>query len=123
MLPPLANQRRRPPMLGFFILSIGLGICLYYGMEWYELPVYTEAEIDQSTELNLQMDLQRMGPLLRPKTPDDLAVMRAKLRYEITDSIKQQNDKVHLRFSVGLIALIIGIGQLMSSWLIRRRFR
>lgn len=123
MLAPNTNQRRRPPMLGFFILSIGLGICLYYGMEWYELPRYTEAEIDQSTELNLQMDLQRMGAHLQPKTPDELAIMRAKLRYEITDSIKQQNDKVHLRFSVGLIALIIGVGQLFSSWMIQQRFK
>ena len=110
-------------MLGFFILSIGLGICLYYGMEWYELPTYTEAEVNQSTELNLQFDLQRLGPLSQPKNKDELELMRAKVRYEITSSIKEQSDKVHLRFSVGLIALIIGFGQLLSSWMIRQRFK
>lgn len=110
-------------MLGFFILCIGLGICLYYGMEWHELPVYTEAEIDQSTELNLQLDLQRMGDHLRPQTKDEMELMRAKLRAEITGSIKEQSDKVHLRFSVGLIALIIGLGQLASSWMLQRPAR
>lgn len=109
-------------MLGFIILCVGLGICLYYGMEWYELPTYTEAEIEQSTELNLQMDLQRMGEHLRPKTKEDLELMRARLRAEITGAIKEQSDTVHLRFSVGLIALIIGIGQLLSSWLMQKRF-
>ncbi len=109
-------------MLGFIILSIGIGICLYYGMEWYELPTYTEADIDQSTELNLQYDLQRLGPLSQPKTKDELELMRAKVRYEISSSIKEQSDKIHLRFSVGLIALIIGIGQMFSSWMIQRRF-
>ena len=109
-------------MLGFFILSVGIGICLYYGMEWYELPRYTEAEIEQSTELNMQLDLQRMGDHLRPQTRDEMELMRAKLRAEITGSIKEQSDKVHLRFSVGLIAVVIGIGQLVSSWMLRRRF-
>ncbi len=110
-------------MLGFFILCVGLGICLYYGMEWYELPTYNDAEIEQSTELNLQLDLQRMGEHLRPQTKDELELMRAKLRAEITGSIKEQSDKVHLRFSVGLIALIIGFGQLTSSWMLRRQSR
>lgn len=110
-------------MLGFIILVVGIGICLYYGMEWYELPNYTEADIAASTELNMQMDLQRMGTLLAPKTTEELETMRAKLRYEITDSIKQQSDKVHLRFSVGLVALILGIGQLVSSWMMQRRLK
>lgn len=123
MLLPTAPSRRRPPMLGFIILVVGIGICLYYGMEWYELPNYTEADIAASTELNMQMDLQRMGTLLAPKTTEELETMRAKLRYEITDSIKQQSDKVHLRFSVGLVALILGIGQLVSSWMMQRRLK
>ena len=121
MLAPNTPNRRRPPLIGFLIVCIGLGICLYYGMAWYELPTYTEAEIDQSTELNMQMDLQRMGPVLAPKTKDDLALMRARIRSEITTSIKEQSDTVHLRFSVGLIALIIGIGQMLSTWLMQRR--
>ena len=110
-------------MLGFFILSVGIGICLYYGVEWYELPRYTEADIEQSTVMNMQIDLQRMGDHLRPQTKDDMELMRAKLRSEIVSSIKEQSDKVHLRFSVGLIALIIGIGQLFSSWAIQQRFK
>ena len=122
MLQP-ATTRRRPPMLGFFILCVGLGICLYYGMEWYELPTYTEAEIAQSTELNLQLDLQRMGDHLRPQNKDEMELMRAKLRAEITGSIKEQSDEVHLRFSVGLIAIVIGFGQLLSGWMLQRRFK
>ena len=108
-------------MLAFLIFSIGLGICFYYGQQWYELPTYTEADIDASTELNLQMDLQRLGPLSQPKTKDELELMRAKLHAEIAGSIKQQSDKIHLRFSVGLIALILGLGQFVSSWAMRRR--
>jgi hypothetical protein len=120
MMLPNPN-RRRLPVLPFLLFSAGLGICFYYGQQWYELPKYIDADIDASTDLNLKLDLQHRGPNLQPANKDELARMRAEVRFEITSSIKRERDKPQQRFGIGLVALVLGLGQLMMGWLIRRR--
>jgi hypothetical protein len=119
MLPNPAN-RRRVPVLPFMLFAGGLGICLYYGQQWYELPKYSESDIDASTELNLKLDLQHRGPNLQPANKDELERLRAGVRYEITSSIKAEHDKLTQRFGIGLIALVLGFGQLVMTRLMRR---
>ena len=93
MLPPNPTNRRRVPLLPFLLFAGGLGICMYYGQQWYELPKYSDADIEASTELNLQMDLQHRGPNLQPASKDELDRMRAEVRFEITSSIQAERDK------------------------------
>ncbi|PTU33042.1 hypothetical protein [Stenotrophobium rhamnosiphilum] len=119
MLPP-TNYARRRPVLPILLFSAGLGICMYFGQEWYQLPKYSESDIDASTELNLKLDLQNRGPNLQPTSKDELETMRARVRFEITSSIKAERDKITQRFSIGLVALVLGFGQLVMEWLMRR---
>jgi hypothetical protein len=120
MMLPNPAHRRRVPLLPFMLFAGGLGICLYYGQQWYELPKYSESDIDASTELNLKLDLQHRGPNLQPANKEELERLRAGVRYEITSSIKAERDKVTQRFGIGLVALVLGLGQLVMARLMRR---
>ncbi|MGH8505168.1 MAG: hypothetical protein ACRETM_04300 [Stenotrophobium sp.] len=41
--------------------------------------------------------------------------MHARLCKEITDSIQRQRPNVEQRIGIGLIALVVGLGQLLSA--------
>ena len=120
MMPPTTHARRRP-VLPMLLFSAGLGICMYFGQQWYQLPKFSENDIEASTELNLKMDLQHRGPSLQPANDQELNRMRAEVRYEITSSINAERDKVTRRFSIGLVALVLGLGQLVMGWLMQRK--
>lgn len=106
--------RPRFASLPALMLALGLGLVSYYGIEWYELPEYSEAEIEASTELNLQLDLQRRGPHLQPDAAR-LEALRKTVRAEVETEIRKERETVQLRFGVGLIALVVGLGHLLSS--------
>ena len=108
-------------MLPLLVFAIGLGISGYYGHQYYHLPKYSDADIDASTDLNLQLDLQHRGPNLQPANTAELSLMRARIRKEITDSIGRQQAQLQQRIGIGLIALVFGLGQLVSAWLLQRR--
>ena len=40
---------------------------------------------------------------------------------EITAQVTQQREKIQLRFGVGLIALVLGLGNLAAQFLLSRR--
>lgn len=107
---PRAALRSLPALL----LAVGFGLCGYYGLEWYELPTYSEEEITASVDLNLQIDLQRRGPHLQPDAAG-LQRMREMVRAEVEAEINREREKVQLRFGVGLIALVLGLGQAAAS--------
>ncbi|MFA5941505.1 MAG: hypothetical protein WC809_19325 [Sinimarinibacterium sp.] len=106
---------RRTPFraLPALLLSIGVGLCGYYGQKWYELPTYSDQDIAASVELNLQLDLQRRGPHLQPDT-EGLKRPRETVRAEVEGEIRREREKVQLRLGVGLIALVLGAGQLAA---------
>ena len=111
---------RRPlSTLPAFLLALGLGLCGYYGMEWWQLPEYSEADIAASVELNLALELQQRGPHLKPN-PERLEQLRETLRAEVEGEIRREREKVQLRFGIGLIALVLGAGHLASARLIGR---
>ncbi|MEQ1439381.1 hypothetical protein AAG565_08450 [Fontimonas sp. SYSU GA230001] len=111
----------RPPFrtLPALLLSLGVGLCGYYGQKWYELPTYSEEDIAASVELNLRLDLQRRGPHLQPDAAG-LARMREMVQAEVEGEIRRERDQVQLRFGVGLIALVLGLGQLAAQRLLAR---
>lgn len=113
MPPPPTSFRILPALL----LSAGIGLCGYYGQKWYELPAYTAQDMAASVELNLQIDLQRRGPHLQPDA-EGLRHMREIVKTEVEANIRQEREKVQLRFGVGLIALVLGAGQLLATRLL-----
>ena len=123
MMPPKPQPRRRAPFFPLLVFSAGLGLTLYFGNQYYNLPHYSEADIDASTQLNLQLDLQHRGPNLQPANEAQLSLMRARIRKEITDSIQSQKTRLEQRIGISLIALVVGLGQLVTAWLLQRRER
>ncbi|SFF42213.1 hypothetical protein SAMN04488120_1043 [Fontimonas thermophila] len=107
-------HRPRLTSLPALLLAVGLGLVGYYGVEWYTLPEYSEADIEASVELNLQLDLQRRGPHLQPDA-ERLELLRKTIRAEVETEIRKEREKVQLRFGVGLIALVLGVGQIVGN--------
>jgi hypothetical protein len=103
---------RNPFGLPVFIFLAGLGIAGYYGLEWRNAPTWTNAEIEQSVDLNLAMDIERMGPHLRP-TGAKLDRLRAQVRAEVEHEANKGLKTAQLRFSVGLIAIVVGLVQVV----------
>ncbi|MES0874615.1 hypothetical protein [Sinimarinibacterium thermocellulolyticum] len=98
------------------LLSIGLGLTIYYGHEWWRLPEYSDADIDASVELNLHMELQRRGPHLQPDA-ENLERLRRLIRAEVQAEIRRERETIQRRFGIGLIALVLGLGQYAAgSW-------
>lgn len=114
---------RRPGLsLTALIAAIGIGLTAYYGEAWWKLPVYTEADIEASTELNLALDLERRGPHLQPDA-ENLERLREQVRAEVEADIRQQRETVQLRFGIGLMCLVVALGQALSAYLLGRGAR
>ncbi len=105
--------------LTYLALAIGLGMTAYYGQAWYELPTYSEADIEASAELNLRLDLQRRGPHLQPDA-ERLADLRQQIRAEVEGEIRQERERIQSRFAIGLIALVVGFGNWLSHRVMQR---
>lgn len=121
MLTPASQRLRRPPLLPFLMFAGGLGACLYFGQQWYQLPAYSEDDIKASVELNLKLDLQRR-PTGQPAPNDvELSRMRSSLQQEIAGQIATERREVVQRFGLGLVASILGAGQLLMAWWVRTR--
>jgi hypothetical protein len=110
---------RDPRALAFVLMAGGLGLVGWFGLEWYELPKWSEAEIAQSVELNLALDLQQRGPLLQP-TGERLEKLREQIRAEVEAEIRQDRQKVERWIGAGLVMLVFGAGQFILSMARRR---
>lgn len=95
------------------ILAIGVALCGYYGQAWWALPDYSESDIEASVELNLAIDLSRRGPHLQPDA-EQLERLRQQVRAEIEGGLRQQTEKVQLRFGIGLLCLVIGLSHVLT---------
>ncbi|QHS09198.1 hypothetical protein [Sinimarinibacterium sp. NLF-5-8] len=115
-------MQRRPSLfqnIPALLIALGIGLVGFYGQKWYELPHYSQADIDASVELNMLIEMQRRGSHL----PDDDATqqrLRSTLRAEIEGQINQELKKIQMRFGLGLIALVFGVGQMISMRMMRR---
>ncbi len=89
-------------------LSVGIGLSGYYGIEWYEQADWTPAEIEQSVELNLAIDLQRRGPLLQP-TGEKMLQLQQLVRSEVEAQIHREQAAVRRGFFAGVTMLLLGL--------------
>jgi len=105
---------RNPRAFAFLLIAAGIGLVGYYGESWLRLPEWSEAEIEQSTELNLQLDLERMGPHLRP-TGERLAELRRRVRAEVEGEIRQERQQLERWLGLGLLLVVVGAGQAVLS--------
>lgn len=104
------------PRFGLFhlIAIIGISLSAYYGhalMTWDDL---SEAEIEQSVEINLAMDLNRRGPHLQPDE-ETRARMRKQIRAEIVGERAVAKEKIERRLGVGLLLSVAGGFRLLMT--------
>lgn len=107
---PLA-PRPRLHALPIIAVALGLGLSAYYGERWYQLPQYTEQDLQASVELNLAMDLERRGPQLQP-VPAERERLRQQIRQEIDADIARERREVTQGFAVAMLMLLFGSGYL-----------
>lgn len=112
------NARLFPAML----FCGGLGFAVHYGMQWRELPRYSEREIEQSTELNLALDLGQISAEQRPQGAA-LEAMKARVRAEVEIDLDQERKSAQERFAAGLVAMVFGLGQLVFVFFSERARR
>jgi hypothetical protein len=103
---------RNPRALAFLLLSAGIGLVGWYGQQWYVLPEWSEGEIEQSVELNLQIDLARRGPHLQP-TGERLEALRQAVRAEVEAEIRREREDLERWIGLGFVLLVLGVGQLV----------
>ena len=108
---------RNPRAFAFTLIAAGLGLLAYYGEQWYRLPEWSEAEIEQSVALNLAIDLQRMGPHLRPEG-EKLQRLREMVRAEVESEIQRERENLERWLGLGLVLSVLGLGQFAAA---RRR--
>ena len=93
-------------------ISVGIGLSGYYGLQWYEQPRWSEAEIEQSVMLNLGIDLARMGPHLRP-TGEKLEQLHQMVRSEVEGQIRTEQRAVWRGLIAGSGMLLLGLVPLL----------
>jgi hypothetical protein len=109
-------------MLSATMFIGGLGLAGYYGEAWYRAPTYSEDEIARSVEFNLQADLARLGPQLKPEG-EKLEQLRAIVRAEVEAEVTRETRDAQRWFSIGLIAIVFGLGHMLFLRINERRNR
>ena len=105
---------RNPRVFAFVLLATGAGLCGYAGEKLYRLPQWSEAEIEQSVELNLQLDLRRLGPHLQP-TGEKVEKLRQIVRAEVEGEINRERSELERWLGLGLLMLVLGAGQTLFA--------
>lgn len=107
---------RNPRLFAFLMAAIGIGLVAWYGEQRWRLPAWSEAEIEQSVELNLALELQRRGPHLQP-TGERLDALRGALRAEVEGEIRRDRQKLERWIGVGALLIVFGLSQWLLDWL------
>jgi hypothetical protein len=110
---------RNPRAFAFLLIAIGIGLLGYYGEQLWRLPTWSEAEIAQSVELNLALDLRHRGPHLQP-TPEKLAELRATVRAEVEADIRRERETLERWLGLGAILCMLGTGHFVKQLLAER---
>ncbi len=99
--------------LAFLLAAGGIGLCAYAGLQWRQLPHYSEADLEISTELNLQIDLARQS-VKEPFDPERMGQLRRQERADIQTEIESGRTDVLHWLAAGLALLTLAGGQLMT---------
>jgi len=110
---------RNPRALAFALVAAGIGLVAYHGEQRWRLPEWSTAEIEQSVELNLAIELQRRGPLLQP-SGERLDQLRQTLRAEVEADIRRERTGPERWIGIGLLLIVVGLGHGVGAFMLRR---
>lgn len=99
-----------PGAVGALIAAIGFGVACWYGWAWYQVPRWSEQEIEGSVELNLALDLSRLPPGGVTSQMKDR--MRAQIRRELEEQISGESDEPRQLTMAGLLMALFGLVQM-----------
>lgn len=106
------SQKPRLATLPALMFVGGLGMVFHYGHAWWQLPVYSPAEVEQSVEINLAIDLQRRGAAFAAD-PAQVERLRDEVRAEVSAAIAHDHSEAKGYVGVGLILAAIGLVQML----------
>lgn len=104
--------------LAFLLAAGGIGLCAYAGLQWRQLPHYSEQDLQASTELNLRLDLARQGRQM-PQDPAEARNLLNNERTEVDEELKTQRETVVTWLAAGLALLVLSSGQFLFTLLLR----
>ena len=105
---PVPASKPRFAVLPALMFAVGLGLAFYYGDVWYGLPRYSEAEIEQSVELNLALTLQ-----VRLTSPSADEASRATIRSELLAEIQREQRDALRGLTIGGVLCAFGLLQML----------
>jgi hypothetical protein len=114
--------QRNSRAFAFLMAAIGVGLVAYYGEQRWRMPEWSEAEIAQSVELNLAVELQRRGPHLQP-AGERLETLRRTLRAEVEAAIRRDRQALDRWIGCGGLLIVFGLSQWLVDALKRRPSR
>ena len=116
---PAPLTGRDPRFLAFFMIAGGLGLAGWYGLELYQMPQRTPAQLEAIVELRLASELSHMGPLLAPKG-ERLEQLHRTIRSEVEAEGRLARRTPERWIAVGLVLAVFGASSFILS-LARRR--
>ena len=105
-----ADPHRRPP-LGLALATIGLGVALWYGHDWYRTPTMTDEQVAELVELNLAAAMARRPDAAQP-TEQQLGALAATIREEIRTGLARKRETARTGCLAGLAAAVFGFVQM-----------
>lgn len=111
--------QRDPRPFAFFLIAGGIGLSLWYGLEWWQMPRRTPEQVQEQVEIRLALELQHMGPQLQP-TGERLQQLVGMIRAEVEAGEKRQLQEIERWIGLGLVMTVFGASSFVLS-LARRR--
>jgi hypothetical protein len=111
---PAPLTGRDPRFLAFFMIAGGLGLAGWYGLQLYEMPERTPAQVEEIVELRLALELQQMGPLLQPKG-EKLEQLERMIRSEVEAQGRLARKAPERWLGIGLVMAVFGTGSFVLS--------
>ncbi|MDN5875039.1 MAG: hypothetical protein L0H29_11740 [Sinobacteraceae bacterium] len=114
---PTSPQRLRAALAFLFVAS-GLGMCMWYGDSWLNLPDYSTAQIEQTAQLNVMYSMYN-APSPKALTPEQVRQRVDHERQRVVAAIHEQRTHVVTGLVAGLVLMVLGVAQ----YLLRRTLR
>lgn len=111
---------RNPRLFAFVLMAVGVGLLGYFGEQRWRLPEWSEADIEESVELKLAMELHRRGPHLQP-TGERLNDLYATVRAETEATIRRERYDIERWIGLGALLCVLGAGRWLVAALAARR--